>query len=142
MQSEMNDYNSHFSEGNNQISVEAKEPDFRSGKLFSVDEYFVYDDSILILSAPTEADSINWFFTDPDNKYEVVKVCIRIRDINGKIVRYEDTEFNDLKRLELYIPESKLEAPKTYRLTLTVTDKEGGVYQDDCGIVIYKRYDR
>lgn len=142
IQNEMNEYNSHFSDSDSQISTEAKDPDFRSGRLFSVDEYFVYDDSILILSAPTEADSINWFFTDPDNKYEVVKVCIRIRDINGKIVGYEATEFNDLKRLELYIPESKLKAPKTYRLTLTVTDKEGGVYQDDCGIVIYKRHDR
>ncbi|MDY4832239.1 MAG: hypothetical protein SO161_06875 [Treponema sp.] len=141
IQNEMNEYNSHFSDSDSQISTEAKDPDFRSGRLFSVDEYFVYDDSILILAAPKEASSIKWVFTDPDNKYETVKVKIRIRDGSGRLIRYEDTEFNVLK-LELYIPESNLESPKTYKLTLTVTDNKGGVYQDNCGIVIYKRYDR
>ena len=138
----MNEYNSHFSDSDSQISTEAKDPDFRSGRLFSVDEYFVYDDSILILAAPKEASSIKWVFTDPDNKYEIVPVRIRAgTDSNGNIIKYEDTEFN-VQRLELYVPESNLEAPKTYRLTLTVTDNQGGTYQDDCGIVIYKRYDR
>ena len=71
-------------------------------------------------------------------------MSVRIRagtDSNGNIIKYEGTEFN-VQRLELYVPESKLDSPKTYRLTLTVTDNQGGTYQDDCGIVIYRRYDR
>ena len=140
IQSELNDYNSNFIDSDS-IPAEPGEPDFHSGQLFSVDEYFVYDDAMLILSAPKSSHSIKWVFTDPDNKYETVKVKIRIRDGSGRLIRYEDTEFNVLK-LELYIPESNLESPKTYKLTLTVTDNKGGVYQDNCGIVIYKRYDR
>lgn len=139
--SELNEYNSNFTDSDS-IPAEPGEPDFHSGQLFSVDEYFLYDDSILILSAPKSTHSIKWVFTDPDNKYETVKVRIRIgTDSNGNIIKYEGTEF-DVQRLELYVPESNLEAPKTYKLTLTVTDSEGGTYQDDCGIVIYKRYNR
>lgn len=139
--SEIKDYNSNFTDSDS-IPSEPGEPDFHSGQLFSVDEYFLYDDSILILSAPKSTHSTKWVFTDPDNKYEVVTVRIRAgTDSNGNIIKYEGTEF-DVQRLELYVPESNLEAPKTYKLTLTVTDKEGGTYQDDCGIVIYKRYNR
>ena len=141
IQSELNDYNSYFIDSDS-IPAEPGEPDFHSGQLFSVDEYFVYDDAMLILSAPKSSHSIKWVFTDPDNKYEIVPVRIRAgTDSNGNIIKYEGTEFN-VQRLELYVPESNLEAPKTYRLTLTVTDNQGGTYQDDCGIVIYKRYDR
>ena len=83
--SEIKDYNSNFTDSDS-IPAEPGEPDFHSGQLFSVDEYFLYDDSILILSAPKSTHSIKWVFTDPDNKYEVVTVDGGF-NFNGKLYK-------------------------------------------------------
>ena len=40
------------------------------------------------------------------------------------------------RAFSLYVPSSNLETG-TYKLVLTVTDKEGNSYTDDCIVIIY-----
>ena len=113
-----------------------------SANMMLYDEYFLYEDGTLIISAPPHCSDIEWVFTDPDNKYCEVTVCLRAgMDTNGNIAHFTGTKWSG-QQLILFVPESNLESPKTYKLTLTVTDEGGNTYTDTCGIVIYQRYNR
>lgn len=106
------------------------------------DEYFLYDDAMLILAAPDDCQYIGWHFYDPDDGYKPVVVLIRSgTDSNGNITYHKGAVYNG-EVLTLYVPESGLTGPKTYQLQLTVISKGGNTYTDNCGIVIYQRYDR
>ncbi|MBR4322457.1 hypothetical protein [Treponema sp.] len=106
------------------------------------DEYFLYDDAMLILAAPDECQEVFWRFYDPDDEYKPVTVLVRSgTDSNGNITYFKGTAYTG-EVLTLYVPESGLTGPKTYQLQLMITSKGGNIYTDNCGIVIYQRYDR
>ena len=106
------------------------------------EEYFLYEDGMLILGAPDNCVYAGWTFFDPDNEYNEVPVMIRSgTDEKGSITYFTGTVYTgDL--LTMYVPESGLTGPKTYQLQLKVISKGGNTYTDNCGIVIYQRYDR
>lgn len=140
MGSLIEDYNSNFTPED--FNWPAPGDDYFVSAEMLYDEYFLYDDSMLILAAPPGSKEAYWTFTDPDNGYEEVSVTVRAgQDPWGRTVYFTGTTYEG-KSLILYVPESNLEGPKTYKLTLLVTDEGGGTYTDSCGIVIYKRYDR
>ncbi|MBR4373321.1 MAG: hypothetical protein IKO57_10100 [Treponema sp.] len=98
-----------------------------------LEEYFVWEDSTLTLSAPNGCASILWKLTDPDDNDSVVEFYP---------FGYEDgvSKYNAWreKLFQIYIPDSGLESNKVYEVTLTVTDKRGSEYKDVAAIVIYR----
>lgn len=92
------------------------------------DEYFLYEDSTLILAAPpNNVVSYVWIVYDPeDNDKE-----ISVETVNGK---------TDTKDFVIYVPYSGLEVGHTYKLTLKIKDGGGVDYTDTCGLVVYKHY--
>ena len=137
------DYNGHFVvETADEVHALGPGDEGWTPSMMLYDEYFLYDDGMLILAAPEGSTNITWTFTDPNDKYNVVNVVIRAGiDSNGNIVYYRGTEYHG-ETLIMYVPETGLEASKTYQLQLTIKDKGGSEYTDKCGIVIYQRYDR
>ena len=106
------------------------------------DEYFMYDDGMLILAAPDNCPSATWRFFDPDDEYSLVTVTLRTgTDSNGNITYFKGTIYAG-DTLTMYVPESGLTGPKTYQLQLSVISEGGNTYTDNCGIVVYQRYDR
>ena len=106
------------------------------------DEYFMYDDGMLILAAPDNCPSATWRFFDPDDEYSLVTVTLRTgTDSNGNITYFKGAIYAG-DTLTMYVPESGLTGPKTYQLQLSVISEGGNTYTDSCGIVVYQRYDR
>lgn len=129
VQTMLDDYNSSFAP-----SYEFKEPcpgdvDFKAENML-MGEYYVSSDDTLNLFGPYNADSYEWICTDPDDE-SGTEVSVRLFKGYTKFQR----------EYIVYIPNSGLKAGKTYKLTLTVTDKEGVKYTDSCGLIIYQHYD-
>jgi len=108
--------------------------------LMLYEEYFVYDDATLVISAPDNCSFYTWTFTDPDKEYE--EVVVNFRDITGPVMIKTSGTTYDRKVMAVYVPESNLEIGKTYKLTLTIVDTGGNTFTDSCGVIIYKRYIR
>ncbi len=98
-----------------------------------LEEYFVWEDSTLTLSAPSGCVTVNWVITDPDDEDSVVEFYPFGYE-NG-VSKYKVWRG---ALLQIYIPDSGLESNKVYEVTLTVTDKEGSEYKDVAAIVVYK----
>ncbi len=98
-----------------------------------LEEYFVWEDSTLTLSAPSGCVTVNWVITDPDDEYSIVEFYPFGYE-NG-VSKYKVWRG---ALLQIYIPDSGLESNKVYEVTLTVTDKEGSEYKDVAAIVVYK----
>jgi hypothetical protein len=98
-----------------------------------MEEYFVWEDSTLTLSAPSGCVTVNWVITDPDDEDSVVEFYPFGYE-NG-VSKYKVWRG---ALLQIYIPDSGLESNKVYEVTLTVTDKEGSEYKDVAAIVVYK----
>jgi hypothetical protein len=62
-------------------------------------------------------------------------------DSDGNITYFKGAIYTG-DSLTMYVPESGLTGPKTYQLQLTVISEGGNTYTDNCGIVVYQRYDR
>ncbi len=98
-------------------------------------EYFVASVGTLVLYAPKNCASYKWS----------LKQQVEI-SVNSNIVYSEKSVSfalsngsTDISRaFVMYIPDSGLETG-TYKLSLTVTDKEGKSYTDTCSIVIYEK---
>ncbi len=125
----LNSYNESFEVVNTNVSPNPGDDDFvESEMLFT--EYYVSCDDTLNIAAPYNCSSYKWVVTDPeDNSGDELDIQM-----------YED--YTKVQReFVTYIPDSGLETGITYRLTLTVTDKDGNSYSDTCGLVIYKHYE-
>ena len=138
----MEDYNGHFIVTEKIVHALGPGDEGWTPSMMLYDEYFLYDDGMLILAAPEGSTNITWTFSDPNNKYSTVAVVVRAgKDSNGNVVYYRGEAYHG-ETLIMYVPETGLESPKTYQLQLTITDQGGSEYTDKCGIVIYQRYDR
>ncbi|WP_294431575.1 hypothetical protein [uncultured Treponema sp.] len=144
----LGEYNGGFREGyasvaDSKITTRPLEPGDEgwNESMLLYEEYFLYDDAMLILATPKGCSNIAWTFYDPDNDFNRVPVLIRTgTDSNGNITYFKGSIYTG-EHLTLYVPESGLTGPKTYQLQLTIV-KGGNTYTDNCGIVVYQRYDR
>ena len=96
--------------------------------------YFVSSTATLNLYAPKNCASYKWKLLQIEQVTELnltysVERAVSYSLSNGS------TEAS--RAFILYIPTSGLERG-TYKLTLTVTDKEGDEYSDNCRIVVYQ----
>lgn len=99
-------------------------------RMMLFDDYFVSHDDTLTLAAPYNCSSYLWVITDPEAE-----------DADAPVPVQTYGNFTDYQReYVLYIPESGLETGKTYKLTLTVKNKGGKIFHDDCCLVIYREY--
>lgn len=127
IQTMLDDYNENFAIVNTAALPLPGDENFDESQMLMT-EYYVALDDTLTLSAPFNCSSYDWVVTDPQDNNNVVD-----------IVMYG--EYNGFQReFVTYIPESGLKVGRTYRLTLTVTDADGNLYKDTCGLVIYKHY--
>lgn len=127
----LDDYNSNFTIDTSiyETTPSPGDEDFiESGML--LDTYCVGSNETINLAAPYKCDSYSWVVTDP-------------LDANNEVtVKFFDGSMICNSRLFVtYIPESGLKAGRTYKLTLTVTDKEGNAYKDFCELVIYQHFE-
>jgi len=136
----LDDYNGGFNKGYVTVSdkddsdyeLEPDDPGYDQTKLL-FDDYTVFDIGTLNLAAPQSCLNYKWVVTDPsaENTMEAVPVTF----YDGNTSSYCAT-----KDFVVYIPESGLETEHTYKLTLAVTGKKGGIYTDSCLFYIVKYY--
>ena len=132
----LEDYNGGFNKGYVTISGKAYkeyvpfspgEEGFRAEDMLR-DEYFVFMESTLILAGPPKnVYSYWWKVSDPENN----ETPVFVTTVNGSTSEQYFT---------IYLPESGLEVPKTYKLTLTIKSTGGETYTDSCSVVVYDRY--
>ncbi|MBQ9280894.1 MAG: hypothetical protein IJ207_01670, partial [Treponema sp.] len=136
----LDDYNDGFNLGYTTVSDKDEsdydlEPDdsgYDQTRLL-FDEYYVYDIGTLELFGPKSCRNFKWTLTDPAGEDTLEPIT----------VTYYDGSTSDIKRTRdymVYMPESGLETGHTYKLTLTVTGKKGGIYTDSCLIYVVKFY--
>lgn len=125
----LDDYNSGFTPNYEFSSPCPGDEDFDEKKML-MGEYYVGSDDTLNLFGPYNADSYEWVLTDPEDE-EQQEVNVKLF---GSYTKYQ-------REYVIYIPTSGLKIGKTYKLTLTVSDKEGVKYTDSCGLIIYQHYE-
>lgn len=136
----LDNYNGGFNKGYVTVSDKDEsaydlEPDdsgYDSTRLL-FDEYYVYDIGTLNLFGPASCKNFKWVLTDPAGEDPSVPLT----------VTYYDGSTADVKRTReytVYMPTSGIESEHTYKLTLNVTGKKGGVYSDSCLIYVVKFY--
>ena len=136
----LGDYNGGFNTGYVTISDKDEseyelEPDdsgYDSTRLL-FDEYYVYDIGTLNLFGPSSCRNFLWTLTDPDAEDPSSPVSVTYYD--GSTSEYKRT-----KEYTVYMPTSGIESEHTYKLTLMVTGKNGGVYSDSCLIYVVRFY--
>ncbi|MBQ7752225.1 MAG: hypothetical protein IJR80_01030 [Treponema sp.] len=103
--------------------------------------YYVSSDDTLNLAAPYNCRSYRWVLTDPTENYDPA-----IGPTEIDLVMFNGTD-KVSRTFVAYMPDSItagiLEIGKTYKLTLTVTEKneEAKSYTDIAAVVVYKNYD-
>ena len=97
------------------------------------DEYYVYDIGTLNLAAPESCRNFKWILTDPAADDTLIEVPVTFYD--GLTASYRSS-----RDYVVYMPDSGLTPEHTYKLTLTVTGKAGGIYTDSCLLYIVKYY--
>lgn len=136
----LDDYNSGFNTGYTTISGKDEseytlEPDdsgYDQTRLL-FDEYYVYDIGTLNLSGPSSCKNFKWILTDPAAEDALAPIEVTFYD--GGV-----TDERTTREYVVYMPTSGLEAEHTYKLTLVVTGKNGGIYTDSCLIYVVKFY--
>lgn len=93
------------------------------------EEYFVYDDGTLNLAAPYDCYDYQWVLRDPANGYKEVKVQ-----------KFWEGSGYDKREFIIYLPESGLQAEKTYQLTLSLRNKALKPFADSCQLHVYNHY--
>lgn len=127
VQTMLDDYNSRFTAEEKEKILSPGDEGFDEKDMLFLEYYVSYDDT-LNLFGPYRCNSYTWTVVDPEIGEEVDIVMF-----SGH-TKYQ-------REYVTYIPESGLEAGRTYKLTLRVTDKEGNVYTDVCALVIYESID-
>jgi len=136
----LEEYNKGFNQGyvnvsnkdESEYSLEPDDSGYDQNRLL-FDEYTVFDIGTLNLAAPISCRNFKWVLTDPAAEDTLAPLTVRFYD--GQV-----SDSRATKDYVVYMPESKLESEHTYKLTLTVTGKAGGVYTDSCLIFVVKYY--
>ncbi len=134
-------YNGRFNVGyvtvsnsdNSEYTLEPDDSGYDQTRLLWFDYYTVFDIGTLNLAAPSSCRNYKWVVTDPSAKDKTEALTITYYD--GSKSTYIGTQ-----EFVLYVPTSGLEVGHTYKLTLSVTGKNGGVYTDSCLLFIDKFY--
>lgn len=132
----LDDYNSNYQQGiYGTVSHQSLSPDDENFKAEDMlaEKYFVRNDGSIILYGPPDASSYLW---------QIKKIVIETKNgLMGTVVTTtteEDISLNAKEReFRCYIPNSTLK-DGSYRLILTVTDKEGNAYTDSCLLSVYQ----
>lgn len=143
VQTMLDDYNSNFTVTHavdNGTQPSPGDANFvASDMLFPI--YYVSSVDTLNLAAPYNCRSYSWVLTDPEEAYDP-----DVGPTEIDLVMFNNTD-RVSRTFVTYIQESLekgiLEIGKTYKLTLTVTEKneEAKSYTDIAAVVIYKNYD-
>lgn len=136
----LEDYNGGFQKGyvnvsNKDESEYELEPDdsgYDQTRLL-FDDYTVFDIGTLNLAAPESCRNYKWVLTDPGSEDTTEPITIKYYDGST-------SPSSENRTFVVYIPDSGLKIEHTYKLTLTVTGKAGGIYTDSCLIYIVKFY--
>ncbi len=96
--------------------------------------YFVNSTATLNLYAPVNCSTYKWKLLQIEQVTELNLTYSVERAVSYSL---SNGSSETSRAFILYIPTSGLEAG-TYKLTLTVTDKEGNEYSDNCRIVVYQ----
>ncbi len=96
--------------------------------------YFVSNNATLNLYGPKNCASYKWKLLQIEQVTEVNLTYSVERAVSYSL---SNGSSETSRAFILYIPTSSLENG-TYKLTLTVTDKEGNEYSDNCRIVVYQ----
>lgn len=132
----LDDYNSKYQQGiYGTVSHQSLSPDdenFRAQDMLA-EKYFVRNDGSINLYGPPDAGSYLW-----QMKKIVTETKTGVTGMNVITTTEEDIPLA-LKEREFlcYIPNSTLK-DGSYRLILTVTDKEGNEYTDSCLLSVYQ----
>lgn len=133
----VDDYNSKYQQGiYGTISHKSLSPDdenFEAENMLA-DKYFVRNDGSINLYGPPDASSYLW-----ELKKIVTETKIGFTGMEIITTTEEDMIQFSIKKREFicYIPNSTLENG-SYRLILTVSDKEGNKYTDSCLLSVYQ----
>ncbi len=133
----ISDYNSGF---DTEVSVKKSTSSLSPGDDgFTADDmlketYFVSSTATLNLYGPQNCASYKWNLLQIEQVSELNLTYSVERAVSYSL---SNGSSETSRAFILYIPASGLETG-TYKLTLTVTDKEGNEYSDNCRIVVYQ----
>lgn len=119
-------YNSTYTQTVQEKVVTPDDDEFDETQMLR-DEYFVYDNATLNISAPYNCASYSWSVIDLSTGFDFEVNLLPNYTVSGR-------EF------VAYIPDSDWKTDRTYKLTLKVTNKEGVEFKDSCGIIVYQHY--
>lgn len=131
----IDDYNSHFNPDSsvNPVTGPCPGDDDFTADIMLEEEYLVWSDATINLSAPNNCSTFSWVITDPDDKEETP---IPVHYFGHKPeVSY--SEWNQ-QRLFINIIDSGLKINKVYKLSLTVVGADGHTYKDVAALVVYQ----
>lgn len=137
----MDNYNSNFTSNDNYTTTTAGiapgEAGFAEGAMLS-EKYFVRSDGTLCLYAPPRCSSYQWKITKLEEVTTTGQGGIPITSTIETSISCNLSNGTSMttRAFSLYVPTSNLEVG-TYRLKLTVKDKEGISYEDTCTVIIY-----
>ncbi len=119
-------YNSQFNYDVQNKTITPDDEEFDETQMLR-EEYFVYDNATLNISAPYNCASYSWSVIDMSTGFNL--------DVKP-LPNYKMTG----REFVTYIPDSEWKLGVTYKLTLKITNKEGVEYKDSCGIIVYQHY--
>lgn len=98
-------------------------------------EYLVWSDATINISAPNECSEYSWIITDPEDSSQT-PIPVHLFGTP------ELATFDEWTHQSFYlnIIDSGLTVNKVYKLTLTVVSKEGHTYKDVAALVIYQHF--
>ncbi len=137
----MDSYNSNFESSDNYTKTTAGiapgEAGFSEEAMLS-DKYFTRNDGTLCLYAPPRCSSYQWKITKLEEVTTTGQGGIPITSTIETSISCNLSNGTSMttRAFSLYVPTSNLEVG-TYRLKLTVKDKEGISYEDTCTVIIY-----
>lgn len=126
MESLFTNYNEKFTYVSQSQTVTPDEEGFDETQMLR-EEYFVYDNATLNISAPYNCASYSWSVIDMSTGFTFEVFPLPNYTLSSR-------EF------VTYIPDSDWKVGVTYKLTLKITNKEGVEFKDSCGIIVYQHY--
>lgn len=133
-------YNSKYQQGmggyDSASGIAPGEEGFAAEKMLA-SKYFIRSDGTLNLYAPPRCESYKWSLSKIETE---TKIGVFGNPVDVKVEKEVSLSLSNAstssRGFVLYVPTSSVEIG-TYKLSLTVTDKEGTEYTDSCVLVVY-----